>query len=80
LPTSLTILMNFHQDFLFELTWEFISVFVVNKKYLHGVHRIVFASVVSIGDLQSLIAHVTKNLDKFFSGFFIKKQFIEGLN
>jgi hypothetical protein len=42
--------------------------------------RIVFAVVVSIGDLQSLIAHVTKNLDKFLSGFFIKKQFIEGLN
>jgi hypothetical protein len=34
----------------------FISVYVENKKYVHGVHWIVFASLVSIGDLQSLIA------------------------
>ena len=47
LPTSITILMNFHQDFLFCGNLKFVSIFMKNKKPVSKAHRIVFAGLVS---------------------------------
>ena len=54
LPTSITILMNFHQDFLFSKIRSLLRGFWKQKKlYEQKLIRIVFAVVVSIRDIQS---------------------------
>jgi hypothetical protein len=56
LPTSITILMNFHQDFFVFKSQKLASWFLKTKNPIWAkLIRVVFAVVVSIRDIQSLV-------------------------